>query len=1161
MATEAFLKKINTLGIKLWLEGSQLKFKAPKGTWNNEIRDELVANKAQVIAHLQAQLANQQNTDVPPITPVARAASDGTVSVDFPLSFSQERLWFIDQLESGSANYSIPIAVTICSAPDKPFNIDLIERAFNLIIDRHENLRSIFPSRNGKAHQQVLAHMPFKLESIPLTGLASEEARLQHVQSLCQTLAKAPFDLAHGPLIKAKIFELSPYKHVLVLNMHHIISDGWSMGILVKEFACIMDALQVGRTPVLPPLAFQYLDYSVWQRQWLEDKATSSNEQSMLQKQLTYWKNKLAGVPESLNLPTDFPRVNNSSVSGRRECFSIDKVLTQQLKAFADKQGCTLYMLLLAIFKVLLYRYSHQEDICIGTPVANRHYEGTESLIGLFINTLVLRDKLEGAQSFTALLAQVKQTCLEAFEHQDTPFEKIVDMVQPQRNASVSPLFQVMFVLQNTPNISLSEGMEAHPIEADISKFDMTLEFNEGEDGLGGSIEYRDTLFSAQTIVRLSKHFATLCQAVINKPATALNELEFMGTAEKEQLLTDFNNTHTVYAQDKCIHELFVTQVARHPEKTAVVFEGEALSYQALYDRSHTLAIYLQSLGVQQDSLVGLCMGRSLDMIVGMMGILLAGGAYVPMDPDYPQERLAHMLQDSQAKILLSEEKLVSKLRGFTAQNTQVVTIDKQWPEISDFVAAMQASHVTLAKTATPKNLAYVIYTSGSTGKAKGVAIEHFSTVALINWAQRVYSAEELSAVLASTSISFDLSVFEVFLTLASGGKVVLVSNILALIEDVHQYPVSLINTVPSAAEELIKSNALPSTVHTINLAGEPLTPTLVDKLYSNSTVKKVYDLYGPSEDTTYSTFALRVPGAPQTIGCPIDNTQMYILDQHDNLVPVGIPGELHIAGHGLARGYLNRAELTFEKFVPNPFQPDQCMYKTGDLVRWMPDGNIEYLGRIDTQVKIRGFRIEIGEIEARLNEHSEVTESIVVAQGEGSEQQLIAYYVAKEDQNGELKEPSSAALKRHIQTSLPDYMLPAAFVSLEAIPLMPNGKVNRRALEERRVSLTSNQAYIGPRNEVEEQLTVVWAEVLGLEPEKIGINDNFFELGGHSLLSTQVISKISDSLNIKVPLKALFSATTLVDVAEVCQAIRTQNEKPAVSDALNEVEFEEMSL
>ncbi|MBZ5526231.1 MAG: amino acid adenylation domain-containing protein, partial [Acidobacteriia bacterium] len=713
------------------------------------------------------------------------------------------------------------------------------------------------------------------------------------------------------------------------------------------------------------------------------------------------------------------------------------------------------------------------------------------------------------------------------------------EMLQPVRNLAISPIFQVMMILQNVDTGTQDGRFPRYPLESNISKFDLTVLFTETPEGLSGSMKYSTALYQPQTIERMAGHFTALCRAIMAAPAATLCELDYIDDAEKHRLLIDFNNTEADYPKDQCLHELFVEQVALHPDATAVVRGDEQLTYQQLYERSHDLALYLQSMGVQPDSVVGLCVERSLEMIVGLLGILQAGGAYVPLDPAYPEERLAYMLRDSQAGIVLTQEKLQEKLNTFMPANAKVICMDRQWPEISACVAGLKAKKVQLQQQVRPHHLAYVIYTSGSTGQPKGVAIEHHSPVTLVHWAGAVYSREELGGVLASTSICFDLSVYEIFVTLAHGGRIILAPNALGLVHlsGKEKESVTLINTVPSAMEELMRLGAVPDSVRTINLAGEPLSAALVDKIYETTAVDKVYDLYGPSEDTTYSTYVLRKKGGLPTIGRPIANTQIYILDPYNRPQPVGVPGELHIAGDGLARGYLNRPELTQEKFVANSFRPGTRMYKTGDLARWLEDGKIQYLGRIDTQVKVRGYRIELGEIEIQLNQHPEIQESAVIAQGQDANKQLIAFYRAKETTADHIVELPSEELRTHLSRTLPEYMAPAAFVSLAAIPLTPNGKVDRRALVRMEVDIVSGEAYVAPRNQRERQLVEIWAEVLKLAAEKIGVNDNFFELGGHSLLATQVIAKIRSRLEIELPLKALFERPSVVQLAELIDA------------------------
>lgn len=1156
MTIFSLIKKFNAKGISLWQEDGQLKFKAPKGALTDELRAELVANKEDIIAFYQRV---SERSKISSILPVSRTDEDGSPIQSFPLSFAQERLWFLSQMEPDSAAYNISEAVTISSS----LNIDHLELAFNLMIARHENLRTIFTSHEGLARQVILESVDFKLESIDLSHYESNETRHQKAKQLCQTQAETPFDLTRGPLVRGKLIKLTEQEHILMLTMHHIISDGWSMGIMIKEFGLIVGSLLQGQQPNLTPLPIQYLDYSIWQRNLLGEERPE--KESLLQQQLAYWQEKLTGVPESSILPTDYPRHSVQNSSGAKHTFHLDTKLARQLTSLAEEQGCSLFMTLMAVYKVLHYRYTGQEDICLGSPIANRQYEETHGLIGMFANTLAFRTQLAGEASFTSLLSQIKATCLEAYEHQDTPFEKIVDRVQPDRSLAISPLFQVMFILQNASKNSTEQYIQSYPLEAESCKFDLSIALTETTDGIVGAIEYRTSLYNKQTIERVAKHFKSLCQAITTTPTAKICELEFIGTAERQQLLVDYNKTQVDYPKDKCIHELFVEQVSINPNKIAVVHQNETLSYQQLYDKSHALALYLQSQGVQPDSLVGLCVERSLDMMVGILGILQAGGAYVPLDPDYPDDRLAHMLQDSQTDIVLTQEKLQDKLSNLITKDTKLIVLDEHWSEISDCVAELKVKQVKLQQEVKSHHLAYMIYTSGSTGKSKGVGIEHKGVINMILSQIEGFSITKDDNCLQNFSFCFDGAVSEMYLALLSGASLIITSN------DEKRDPIKFVNC-------LTKHNVSVATITPSFLAaiGEKSLPLRVIITAGESANKNAlryhlenkidcFNAYGPTESSVCATYyKIKLEDTQLNtipIGRPINNTQIYILDQRNNPVPIGVPGELHIAGDGLARGYPNRLELTEEKFISNPYEPHTRMYKSGDLARWLDDGNVEYLGRIDTQVKIRGFRIELGEIESQFNQYPEINNSVVIVQELEGNKNLIAYYVARDTKKDHIVHLANEDLRAYLQQTLPEYMLPVAYVSLEAIPLTPNGKVDRRVLEHMTVSLESSQAYLAPRNEVETQLVAIWAELLNLNPKNIGINDNFFELGGNSLMATQLTSRIRNQLDIEFDMRALFKAKTVAAVAEVTQAIKAQNEKPSLSAELESVEFEEISL
>jgi amino acid adenylation domain-containing protein/thioester reductase-like protein len=1074
-------------------------------------------------AELIGEAAQSGATTITQIAPIDRTRFER-----LPLSFAQERLWFLDQLEPGSANYNVPMAFTIHGE----LEIAQLEHAFDRIIARHENLRTLFPSRDGQASQVVAASIGFQVERVDLRHDGSKEERERKATEICEADAALPFDLAGGPLLRGKVITLADDEHILLLNLHHIVGDGWSIGVLIKELGLIMSALRDGREPLLAPLPIQYIDYSVWQRRWLEESGT-------LEGQLAYWQKKLAGLPESLDLPTDYPRPSVQRFAGGTHDFVIDAQLVARLRSLAERKGGTLFMSLLAAFQVLLHRYSSQSDICVGSAIANRQQSETEELIGMFVNTLPLRSQVEGDDTFSALLSQVKATCLEAYEHQDAPFEKVVDALRPQRNLAISPIFQVMLLLQNGDMGLLDQTFQSRPLKTGISKFDLTFGFVETPEGLLGSIDYSTALYSPQTIARMADHFVSLCRAIVTTPTRRIRDLVFLGETERRQLLVDFNDTQADYPRETCIHELFNAQVLRDPGRTAVIDGDRALTYQELYDRSCDLALYLQSIGVEPDGLVGLCMERSLEMMVAIMGSEQADGAYVATDPSYPDDRLAYMLQDSAVTIVLTQERFRARVRSLLEQDATVIALDTQWPEIQRAADALKARGVALRREATSRNVSYVIYTSGSTGKPKGVQVEHQALVNRIHWMQKRYALTASDVVLQKTPYSFDVSVWEFFWPMITGASLVFAAP------EGHKDPLYLESLIKSA--KVTTLHFVPSMLHafldlgdggcdTVRLlfcSGEALDRKSVDRYRSSFPRAELHNLYGPTEAaidvTAYDCSELTFPFVP--IGAPIDNTQIYILDAHNHPQPVGVPGELHIAGDNLARGYLNRDELTQEKFVANPFTPGTRMYKTGDLARWLDDGNIQYLGRIDNQVKIRGLRIELGEIEAALAEHEGIDECAVLALGEGGDKQLVAFYRAAESAADQVIHLSNDELRAHLSKTLPEYMIPAAFVSLAAIPVNSNGKVDGRALSRIDVRPMAAQEYVAPHNDAERTLVAIWAQVLGREPETIGVNDNFFELGGHSLLAVRLIERMRQQ-GLRVVLQALFAGPTVAKLA-----------------------------
>jgi amino acid adenylation domain-containing protein/thioester reductase-like protein len=1085
---------------------------------------------------------------------------------NLPLSFAQQRLWFLDQLEPGNPFYTIPVAMSLSGTLDTA----ALERSVAEILRRHEVFRTSFPSVEGKP-VQVIA--PATSQPVPLVDLRHLPIteREGQVQRLAEEEARRPFDLSTGPLVRTNLFRLDEREHVLLLMIHHIIADGWSYGVLLGELGPLYNAFTAGQPSPLPELPVQYADYAVWQREWLQGDT--------LQSQLDYWKAQLAGAPPLLELPTDRPRPPAQTYRGAYQSAVLPKSLAQQLEALGRREGATLFMTLLAAFDALLHRYTDQGDIVVGSPIANRSRPEVEGLIGLFANTLVLRADLRGDPTFRELLHRVRELALGAYDHQDVPFERLVEELQPERNLSYHPLFQVMFVLQNAPLPPLDVAgltLSYLDVHRGASAFDITLMMADTDDGLEVFIEYNTDLFDAPTIARMLGHFQTLLEGIVANPNRRVSELPMLTQEELHTLLVEWNDTLRDYPQDRCIHQLFEEQVQRTPDAVAAVFGQEQVTYGELNSRANKLARHLRRLGVGPEVLVGLCVERSIEMVVGLLGILKAGGAYVPLDPTYPKDRLAYMLADSQAPVLVTQERSISGLfdGGADAKGVQVIYLGREWATIEgESGTNLDQEEVGV----TPENVAYTIYTSGSTGLPKGVLVPHRGLCNVITEKIRTYGVQPDSRVLQFVAFSFDVSVAEVFTTLVAGARLTLsaADDLLPgppLVKLLKEQEVTTILMPPSVLNSLPDAD-LPA-LRSIVVGGENCSAEVVARWAPG---RRFFNTYGPTEATICNTIVECVPdGRKPPIGRQIANTWIYLLDRYGQPVPAGVAGELHIGGAGLARGYHRRPDLTAERFVPNPFASAEYrvpstelisqsefstphsvgarLYKTGDLARYLPDGSIEFLGRRDHQVKIRGFRVEIGEIEVALSAHPTVREGVVVAREDvpGSKR-LVAYVVPEPGE-----ECVAGDLRAYLRGQLPDYMVPSAYVQLEALPSSPNGKVDRGALPAPTTGrVEAGDAFDTPGTPVEKGLAEIWADVLNLPPEQIGVQDSFFELGGHSLLVTQVMTRISSAFGVDLPLRSIFEEPTVAGLARMIELARASGIPDAPSAQLVDWEAE----
>ena len=1047
-----------------------------------------------------------------------------------PASFAQQRLWFLHQMDLSDASYNVPHAIRLKGSLD----VAALRRTLAEIVQRHEVFRTHFANVDGLL-QQVISSDAIPLSVIDLSNLTRAE-RESKADQLVAAEATNPFDLEQGPVMRTTLLRLGEQEHILLLTFHHVVSDAWSAEILFHELGKLYEAFSSGRPSPLPPLPIQYADFAAWQREYLQG--------AVLEEQLAYWKKQLAGVNHVLALATDHPRPPIQTFHGKYRSLALPRALSEQLASLSRREGVTTFMMMLAAFDVLLARYTGQEDVVVGSPILGRNREEIERLIGCFVNTLVLRADLSGNPSFSELLRRVREVALEAYAHQELPFEKLVEELEPERNLSHSPLFQVMFALRHASRVKIrlpGLTLDQMPTETSTSKFDLSLFVSEEADGLKCTVEYNTDLFLETTIDRLLRHYQRILEGVVAKPEERISELPLLTQAESELLVVEWNDTRDEVPTET-IDELFESQVERTPNVVAVKCGDLQMTYRELNSRANQLAHHLRHLGIGPETRVGICVERSLDMIVGLIGILKAGGAYVPLEPEYPSERISFILEDSQVRLLLTQQRFT---RSLPESHVQTICLDRDWPEIAceNIENPMEG--------ATAENSAHLIYTSGSTGQPKGVLSAHRASINRFTWMWRTYPFAADEVCCQKTSLTFVDSIWEIFGPLLQGVPLVIIPESVVkdpqrLVAELAVNKVTRLVLVPSLLRVIVEvgedlARQLGGLRYCV-CSGETLPVDLARILRERIPQTTLINMYGSSEVaadvTCYEVRNTDGLGAIP-IGRPIANTEIYILDSSFHPTPVGVPGEIYVGGEGLARGYLNRADLTAERFVPHPFSGDigATLFRTGDIGRYLFDGNIEYRGRRDNQLKLRGFRIELGEIEAVLASHPAVHQAVVTARDdERGNRQLLAYVVPE----GEA--PATNELRAHLTRKLPNHMIPAAFVLLEEWPLTASGKVNRLALPLPGVyQPAAREDFVAPRTATEEILASVWAEVL--EVPDVGVSDDFFALGGHSLLLARIASRIRESFQLELPLRALFEAPTLAALAERIEAARRTTE------------------
>ncbi|PHS16284.1 MAG: non-ribosomal peptide synthetase [Blastopirellula sp.] len=1064
---------------------------------------------------------------LPDSSKLAMSKVDRSLPVE--LSFAQQRLWFLSKLEGTSANYNIPMALRLSGKLNK----EALFFSLKAIVARHEVLRTRFVESDGTAYQFIEDADHFQITEAQL----DDENELSNI---CESEALTPFDLGKDMLIRAQLLSITEDEYALLVTLHHSIADGWSMGIFFKELVSLYRAYSNNEPSPLAPLPIQYADFSHWQRQWLSGEVMDSL--------LVYWKEQLADLPPLLDLPTDRKRPPIQTYRGARKRLHFSTELLEELNSLSQSQGATLYMTLLTGFATLLSRYSNQTDIAIGSPIANRNRPEIEGLIGFFVNTLVMRADVSDDPTFLDLLEQVKETALAAYAHQDIPFEYLVEALEPERNMSYSPLFQVMFVLQNIPvsNVEFPDfSISPIAIDFDITKFDMTLNLQETEEGLQGSVEYNTDLFDESTIERFIGHYEKLLRGIVGKPEKRVSEYGLLSDAELHTQLVEWNKTEVPYRSEKCIHELIEEQVSRKPDSTAIECDGRKMTYNELNERSNQLAHYLIEQGVGPEILVGICIDRSIDMIIGLLGILKAGGAYVPIDPGYPEQRIRYILEDSGVGLILSQSSL-SEVIPEMAQ--KAVFLDKDADSNGNVGLISKQSTENIATKdiqLSSSNLAYIIYTSGSTGKPKGVMVEHEQLANFMETVSHLYHWNSTDRILQFATLNFDISVEEIFGTLSVGATLVLrtdawLASSVVFWELAKEHEISILDLSTAFWEQIIpdKDSEIPKNIKQVIFSGEKVNAEKINEWFRlKGELPELINAYGPTETTVTSTYiVVEENGVESSIGRPVANTQAYVVDGNDSPVPIGVVGELVIGGGGVTRGYLNGKELTEEKYsVYSTDYVDSCrVYRTGDLVRWLPNGELDYIGRTDSQVKVRGFRIELEEIENQLNRHPSVKYcAVIVREDQQTEKCIVAYIVSKGKEVELLNVNIQTMLRGYLSENLPDYMIPNCFVEMDSLPLTPSKKLDIKALPIPKTNQLFDDEFIAASTVSEIELVKIWADMFNVDDNRVSVKSNFFSLGGHSLLAIRMANSVSKYFGVEIPVIEIFQYPTIEKLAK----------------------------